>query len=105
MLKYYQLYDAPYGKSMEGLVIYAREKYPQLTFILNDSYKQDKYIPSKNTSDQKAIRIKAIKDNEVLEFNSLRKTSEYFNKCRSSILSRLDTCDDLDGWKLEQLLS
>lgn len=103
ILKAYQLYGAPYGKSIPGLAKHAQELYPEHRFIVRDSYTEDQYRERKKTKGSERILIQAIKDEEVMEFDSLTKCANYFGVDRSTIQSRLEFAKNLDGWVFNQL--
>lgn len=98
-LKEYGLYASPYGKSIPGLAKYGAELYPNLTFVVKDSYVEERFRRRRAGQASKAKAIRATtRDGQHRSFSSLTKCSEYFNVDRSVILSRLDTGKDYDGW-------
>lgn len=105
MLKNYQLYDSPYGKSIPGLVRHANEKFTDKEFLFFDSYSEDKFRVHSKAEKNPALDIVAKKDAVILEFPSLTKAASYFNVSRISITRRLNTEIDLDGWIFTHLLS
>ncbi|MGG4591765.1 HNH endonuclease [Pseudomonas aeruginosa] len=98
MLNEFQLYDSPWGKSMPGLTRYAREKFPEIEFVLRDSYRETRHRQRRNTKLSKNINVFAINGKQVFAFNSLRACASHFNVDRKSIVARLDNAKDLDGW-------
>lgn len=106
MLAEFQLYDSPYGKSIPGLVRYAREKYPTWQFELDDSYAKEKDPSPSKVMRTPPMEITATRENEVVKFPSLRHTARYFNVDRKSITHRLiNNTKDLDGWTFTYMAS
>ena len=103
MLKYYQLYDSPYGKSISGLVKYANEKYPDKVFALRDSYTEERNRVRTTTRRIPPIKIQASDNSEIIDFPSLTATAKHFNVDRKSIINRLDCDKQLDGWSFTKL--
>lgn len=98
MLKEYQLYDAPYGKSIPALAQYGNEQYPDKTFAVRDSYEETPYREPRKTRGSVATSIRAEKHGEVLNFDSLNQCASHFEVDRSSITSRINNGKTLDGW-------
>ena len=75
-----------------------KERRPNISVVLLDSY--EKTIP---TSPYKAETkpIIATKENEVLNFTSLREAAKYFKVDRSVIKLRIRTGKYFNGWHFE----
>lgn len=99
LLKEFQIYRAPYGKSIAGLVRYANEVFPDLRFRIRDSYHEERYRPHRDTRPSIRMPIDAEHlDGDVERFSSLTECARFFNVDRSVILSRLDRGKEYDGW-------
>ncbi|MDH2154339.1 HNH endonuclease [Stenotrophomonas sp. GD03657] len=105
MLKDYQLYDSPYGKSIPGLAKYANEKYPDKSFEVRDSYSEAQRRTTRATKLSQRTRVKARYDGDVMWFESLTKAAHHFDVDRSCIVSRIESGEDLDGWTFTTLPS
>jgi len=97
LLKRHQLYGAP-GKSIPVLAQYGNEIYPDKEFNVRDSYSETPYRYDRGLKGTSAIPLCASKGGKTMEFGSLTQCARHFNVDRSSILSRLDTDKNLDGW-------
>lgn len=98
LLKGYQLYDSPYGRSVPSLVKYAEEQFPDIRFELRDSYTQAQALPSRKTEVSRVQPVTAFNAVERLDFRSLSECARHFNVDRSSIQSRLNSGKELGGW-------
>jgi hypothetical protein len=98
LLKAFQLYDSPYGHSIDGLVKYAGERFPDLVITVEDSSCKTQTLPVRNTAPSVRQTVKALSENEALEFASLRSCARHFNVDRSVIKNRLNTNIKLDEW-------
>lgn len=105
MLKDYQLYASPYGKSIPGLAKYASEKHPDKSFVVRDSYSEEQYRTTRNTKLSQQMGVKARYDGDVMWFESLTKAAHHFDVDRSCIVSRIESGEDLDGWTFTVLPS
>lgn len=101
LLKEYQLYGAP-GKSIPVLAQYGNEIYPDKQFEVRDSYTENQFRETRNTNLSQRMPIKASKETQVMDFESLTKCAAYFNVDRSSIQNRLNNGKELDGWTFTQ---
>lgn len=97
LLKEYQLYDAP-SKSIPALAKFGNIKYPNIKFCVKDSYNEEQYIVKRTGKLSKIKPVIAIKDDILINFDSLTKCAKHFDVDRPSILNRLDNKKDLDGW-------
>lgn len=102
LLRNYQLYDSP-GKSMLALVHFANEKYRDMSFILRDSYTEDRPIVQRATALSFKQPVMSERGIELLSFSSISECAAHFNVDRSSIQSRILSGAYLDGWKLTYL--
>lgn len=50
------------------------------------------------------IRVTNLSTKEVIEFDSLRQTSKYFDVDKKGIKLRLDNCKNLNGWIFERII-
>lgn len=105
MLKDYQLYASPYGKSIPGLAKYASEKHPDKSFVVRDSYSEIQHRTTRSTKLSQQIGVKARYDGDVMWFDSLTKAAHHFDVDRSCIVSRIESGEDLDGWTFTVLPS
>ena len=103
LLKDYQLYDSPYGKSIPALAQFGNERHPDLEFIVHDSYALAPFRTERQTKESIPIKISAACFDQTLEFSSLTQCANYFSVDRSTVLSRLNTDKDYDGWTFTQL--
>lgn len=103
MLKDYQLYASPYGKSIPGLAKYASEKHPDKSFVVRDSYSEIQHRTTRSTKLSQQIGVKARYDGDVMWFDSLTKAAHHFDVDRSCIVSRIESGEDLDGWTFSTL--
>ena len=98
LLKEYQLYKAPYGKSIPDLVKHAKELLPQLEFIVRDAYSEHKERIHRATKGSRTRKITAFSGDEKLEFSSMTECAAYFNVDRVVIRLRLENGQDYKGW-------
>jgi hypothetical protein len=98
LLKEYQLYDAPQGKSILALASHGNQLYPDRKFNVRDSYAEATYRKTRKTEGSVAIAIQAQRNNESLTFDSLTRCASHFGVDRSSITARLNNGKALDGW-------
>lgn len=101
MLRRYQLYACPYGRSVPALVQYAREKYPDKKFTLRDGYSEMRYVHEKETSGNgsRKMPVMAMKDGQSLEFESLTSAAKHFQVDRDVIKLRLSNPESTYlGW-------
>lgn len=98
LLKAYQLYDSPYGRSVPALAQYAEERVPGLRLEVHDGYTRARDIPVRDVAPSTRRAVVAHKSGERIEFTSLSECARHFNVDRSSIQSRLNTEKELDGW-------
>lgn len=103
LLKDYQLYDSPAGKSIPALAQYGNEKYPSKNFQVRDSYTEDQFRATRDTKPSYAMPITASRNSETMSFESLTKCADHFKVDRSSIKNRLNNGKNLDGWTFTQL--
>lgn len=99
LYKQYRLYQSS-ATDIPGIVDYARAQYPHLQFILRDSYTEPRYEPKRPGKKSIGQSIHCVKDEEVLDFESLTKCAAHFEVDRSVIQHRITTGDKLDGWTL-----
>ena len=92
-IKKYKLWNL--STDARTMVSALKERRPNISVVLLDSY--EKTIPA---SPYKAETkpIIATKENEVLNFKSLRETAKYFGVDRSVITFRIRTGKDFNGW-------
>lgn len=102
LLKEYQLYDSP-SKSILQLAEFGNKIHPDKEFSVMDSYSETQHRVQRNTNGSSPIPICASKSEQNLSFPSLTQCANYFNVDRSSILSRLNNGNKLDGWTFTQL--
>lgn len=105
LLKDYQLYDSPYGKSIPALAQYGNEIYPDREFNVRDSYTEQQYRVTRSTKESKATSIIAMHGNRTVIFSSLTECAKCFGVDRSSITNRLNNGQTLDGWTFTQYAS
>jgi hypothetical protein len=99
LLKDYQLYDSPHGKSIPALAEYGNQLYSDKRFVVRDSYIESRFRTTRSTKQSRVISIRATSPSGTInDFDSLTKCARYFNVDRSSIQNRLDNGKDLDGW-------
>lgn len=104
LLKAYQLYRCP-TRLIPELVEYAQRLYPEYTFIVRDSYKEEQYREVRNTKGSVRMEILACyKGMHVQTYSSLTKCAEFFKVDRSTIQSRIDKPIDLHGWTFRSKL-
>jgi len=101
----YQLYRSPYGRSVPGLLNFAREMYPNKTFTLRDGYEESRNEGSKQRALRTTVKmfpVVARKGGEKLEFKSISAAAGYFGVDRSLIKLRLsDSESTFLGWSFE----
>lgn len=92
-IKKYKLWNL--STDSRTMVEVLKERRPNISVVLLDSY--EKEIP---TSPYKAETkpILATKENEILNFSSLREAAKYFKVDRSVIKLRIKTGKDFNGW-------
>ena len=98
LLKEYQLYKAPYGKSIPDLVKYAKELYPELEFTCRDAYSEHKLRVHRATKDSRSRKIIGTCGDKVMEFKSLTECAAHFSVDRDVVKLRLKTGKDYKGW-------
>lgn len=103
LLRDFQLYGSPLGKSMPALVQYGKERFPSLNFEIRDSFIESDYRIQRQTAKSPRQPIVAEKGDEVMEFDSLTKAAKHFGVDRATIQKRTNEQKELDGWKLIQL--
>lgn len=103
LLKDFQLYRSPYGKSMPALVQYGIEQYPNLVFTLRDSFNESEYRVRRNTAPSVRMTIRAESPSGTLEFDSLTRAARHFGRDRVTILKHIEKQKELGGWKLIRL--
>lgn len=103
LLKEFQLYGSPYGKSVPALTRYGNECYPHLNFSVRDSYLEEQFRRTRQTARSVRMRIQASNGNEQQTFYSLTQCAKHHDVDRSSIMNRLDNGKDLDGWTFTSL--
>lgn len=98
LLKEYQLYDAPEGKSIPALAAFGNQRYPDREFTVRDSYAEATHRDLRQTKGSASMSIHAHRGNERLTFTSLTQCASHFEVDRSSITNRLNNGKTLDGW-------
>lgn len=102
LLKEYQLYDSPQGRSIPALAQYGNQIHPDKEFNFRDSYAEAQFRAERKTKPSIRVEIKATKAGDVLDFSSLTQCAKHFNVDRSSIVSRINNGKELDGWTFTQ---
>lgn len=97
MLGKFQLYDST-SKSIPSLAEFGNMKYPNKEFHVRDSFSEKKNREFRKTKNSTVIKITAINGTETLNFDSLSKAANFFNVDRSSILNRIGSDKNLNGW-------
>lgn len=105
LLREFQLYGSPYGKSIPALVQFGREKFPGLEFELRDSFTESKDRVHRQTAKSTRFPLKTLRGDEEMEFESLEKAARHFSSTRPTILKRITEQKELDGWKLIRLFA
>lgn len=105
LMKAYQLYGSPKGKSIPALVEYANQIYPDKKFYFRDSYAESQFRVRRETNPSRVMPIVAKRSSDQLLFSSLSKCAQHFDVDRSSIQNRLINGRNLDGWTFTQLPS
>ena len=103
LLKDFQLYGNPDGKSMPALVRYGKEKFPRLIFEIRDSFEESEHRVRRQTAPSPRQSLLAHRADEKIEFESLTKAALYFGRDRLTIQRHMNEQKELDGWKLIQL--
>lgn len=101
LLKRYQLYGCPEGKSLPALVDFANRIYPTKKFVLRDGYTEQRYVHPRETSGKgsRKIPIIARKGDEEISFKSLTQAANHFHVDRDVIKLRLSNPESTYlGW-------
>jgi hypothetical protein len=102
LLKDYQLYGSP-SKAMPALAAYGNAIYPDKQFTVRDGYAEEPYRVSRQTKPSLTVPVVAMRGIERIEFRSLTECADYFSVARFSIVVRMKSGRDLDGWTFAQL--
>ena len=95
-IKKYKLWNIT--NNARVLIKVLKERRPNLSIVLLDSY--EKEVPT--SPFRTALKpISATKENETIQFKSLRKCARHFSVDRSVIKNRIKTGNDLNGWHFE----
>lgn len=106
LMKRYQLYSSPYGRSLPGLVKYAREMYPNKKFKLRDGYEESNHSRENSrkriVATTRILPVVARKDGEELKFPSMAAAAAYFNVDKDVIKLRMSNPESrFLGWSFE----
>lgn len=104
LLKRFQLYRCD-SKSIPQLAAYGNKIYPDKKFTVRDSYTEARFRTQRATKKSFRMGVRADSAFKTLVFRSLTKCAAHFNVDRSSIMNRLGTEKQLDGWIFTTCLS
>lgn len=91
LLRRYQLYRCPDGRSIPALVEHAKRLYPDKKFILRDAYSEARRSGSRKRILDKTMKkpVTVTKGDEVIEFGSMTEAARYFHVDRDVIKLRM----------------
>lgn len=101
LLRRYQLYNCPEGRSIPALVEYANRLYPDKKFTYRDGYTEPRYVSpiEKKGRVTRAIPIVARNGDKELSFGSLTEAAKHFHVDRDLIKLRLSNPESTYlGW-------
>lgn len=102
-LKKYQVYDCP-KYDIPSMVEFAARKYPKKEFSCRDGYKEEQFLVKRRVETGKRTPVRAVKHEELIEFWSIKQCARHFNVDKATIIKRLDTGWELDGWIFTRLV-